>query len=149
MIETLSQFAVESLTDSFETTAFISPMPAEPPYEPIQDAVLLSVRFTGSSCGTVEMVASRRVGRLAAENMLGSDPESSTHYEDALTELLNIFGGLMLRRWALESGEPIEMTLPAARDFDAGVDWQSFVSSPGTTVLDVEGNLVALRIRGC
>src|SRR5882724_4872201 len=99
MIETLNQFALDSLADSFETMAFMSLAPAEEPYQPPCDPVLLSMWFASSFCGIVEMVAPRTLGKLAASNMLGADPGSPALYDDALKELLNIFSGLMLRRW--------------------------------------------------
>ena len=147
MIETLNQFALEALADSFETMAFMSPMPAEEPHEPPMDAVLVSIFFAGSSSGIVELVAPRNLGKLAATNILGADPESSAQYDDALKELLNILGGLMLRRWILESRGKIEISLPKVSAFDAPAGWSQFIASPGATVLNVEENMVALRVR--
>ena len=147
MLETLNQFALESLADSFETMAFLSPNLAEQPYEPPTEAVLLSLSFTNGACGIVEMVASRNLGKLAASNMLGAEILSPAQNDDALKELLNIFGGLMLRRWISQSGEKVKMSLPQMREFKTILEWHNFVASPGATVLDVEGNVVALRVR--
>jgi hypothetical protein len=147
MIEMLNQFALDALADSFETMAFMSPMPTEEPHEAPSDAVLVSIFFTGSSSGIVELVTPRDLGKLAATNILGVDPGSSAHYDDALKELLNILGGLMLRRWILESRGKIEISLPKVSTFDVLADWPSFIASPGATVLNVEDNMVALRVR--
>ncbi|HEX3355998.1 MAG TPA: hypothetical protein VHS31_03360 [Tepidisphaeraceae bacterium] len=149
MLEALNQFALESLADSFETMAFMSPNLAEEPYEPPTNAVLLSLKFANGSCGTVEMVASRNLGKVAASNMLGDDLQSPAQHDDALKELLNIFGGLMLRRWTSQSRETIRMSLPQMREFDTLAEWSAFIASPGTTVLNVEGNVVAMRVRSC
>lgn len=147
MIETLNQFALSSLMDSFETMAFMSPLPADAPHQAPADAVLLSMWFASNSSGIVEIVAPRNLGKVAASNMLGADPGAASLYDDALKELLNIFSGLMLRRWSSTSKETVEISLPALSDFSADADWQEFIASPGSTVLDVEGNLIALRVR--
>jgi chemotaxis protein CheY-P-specific phosphatase CheC len=145
MPETLNELAVDSLADSFETMAFLSPMPAEEPYEPPTDAVLLSVRFAGNSGGVVEMVAPRELGRAAASNMLGVDSPTETQNDDAMKELLNIFSGLMLRRWSSSSRQTVNLSLPQIHAFDVAT-WPEFVSTPGAKVMDVEGNIVALRV---
>ena len=147
MTETLNRFAMDALADSFATMAFLSPMPAENSCEPPGSAVLASLFFTGSSGGVVELVAPRGLGELAAANMLGTDTVSPAQGDDALKELLNILGGLMLRRWNEESRGAIEMSLPKVAPFDAPADWLGFTASHGAAVVDVEGNVVALRVR--
>jgi hypothetical protein len=147
MSEALNQFAMDSLTDSFETMAFLSPLPAEESHNPPADAVLITIRFTSNTCGVIEMVAGRQLGGLAASNMLGIDAPSPAECDDALKEMLNIFGGLMLRRWTWEARENIELSLPELREFDSKANWASFIASPGASAVDFDGNVVGIRIR--
>ncbi len=149
MIETLNQFALESLAESFETMAFLAPLPAAPPFEPPADAVLLSMRFAGLSTGVMEMISPRNLGKLAAFNMLGIESASPGQCDDALKELLNIFSGLTLRRWLAASHNAINLSLPQMSVFDIAAGWRDFIGAAGAVVLDVEGHIIALRVREC
>jgi hypothetical protein len=146
MPEALNQFALESLADSLETMAFLSPNPIEHPQCPPTDAIMISMRIEGETSGIIEMVASRNLGKLAICNMLGEDPASMVQYEDALKELLNTFAGLILRRGSDGARKTTQMSLPTIRPFD-GDYWAKFVAAPGAVVVEVEGNPVAIRVR--
>jgi hypothetical protein len=146
MLEALNQLALVALANSFETMAFLSPAPLEELRDPPPDVVRVSIFFTGNSSGIVEMVAPRSLGRLMASNMLVADSPSLRDSEDALKELLNVLGGLMIRRWMSESRDIVEMSLPKLRNFSAEREWSEYIRSPFVTMLDVEGNMVVLRV---
>jgi hypothetical protein len=141
--------ALEALADSFETMAFMSPAKAELPFNPPADAMLASVHFAGGVCGTLELVAPRALGGLAARNMFADAAAevSTVACDDALRELMNVLGGLTLRRWSTALGTGITMSMPTLSPFDVTAAWPGFVASPGAVVLDVETNILALRVR--
>lgn len=150
MIDMHTSSAVDSLVRAMETMAFTTPTLAGPSFYPSPDSVLLSMPFTGPFCGTVEMVASEKVGIGLAASILATapeDPAAQRYARDALKELLNVTCGLLLPTFVPKEsdGTPFRMTLPQLTDFDCQTQWQAFAACD-TCVLDVDGSLIALRV---
>jgi hypothetical protein len=151
MFETHTSSIVESLVQAMETMAFTTPTPADPSAQPSADSLLLSMPFTGPLSGTVEMVASEKVGIDLAANILATapqDPAAKDYARDALKELLNVTCGLLLPTLAPEEsdGTPFRMTLPQLKNFDCQTQWSAFAAAENTCVFDVDGRLLALRV---
>jgi chemotaxis protein CheY-P-specific phosphatase CheC len=148
MLEMQNQVVLESLADSFETMAFVFFEPVELPVEPPADAVRVSIPFKSGGSGVVEMVASRNLGRILTANMLGTEPdeaETDQHVDATLREMMNVFGGLMVRRNASQTGKNGELGLPQIEPFDVA-QWDEFTKSAGLVLL-AEGSPIAIRIR--
>lgn len=144
--------AMESLVRAMETMAFTTPTLADPSLLPSPNSFQVSMPFTGPICGTVEMVASEKVGIGLAANILATtpeDPAAQRYASDALKELLNVTCGLFLPTLIPKEsdGTPFRMTLPQLAVFDCQTQWQDFAAAPDTCVLDVEGSLIALRVK--
>jgi len=140
-----------ALVRAMETMAFTTPIQADPSLSPSADSLLVSMPFTGPFSGTVEMVASERVGIGLAANILATDPEdpaAACHAGDALKELLNVACGLLLARLAPQHSEatPFRMTLPQLTVFDSQTQWPEFTAGCDACVLDVNRELIAMRV---
>ena len=143
---------MESLVQAMETMAFTTPTLADPSLYPSPDSFLVSMPFTGPICGSVEMVASEKVGIGLAANILATtpeDPAAQRYARDALKELLNVTCGLLLPTLVSKesNANPFRMTLPQLTDFDCQTQWQAFAAASDTCVLDVDGGLIALRVK--
>jgi hypothetical protein len=143
---------MDALVQAMETMAFTTPTLADPSLYPSPDSFQVSMPFTGPICGTVEMVASEKVGIGLAANMLATtpeDPAAQGYARDALKELLNVTCGLLLPKLVPKESDatPFRMTLPQLAAFDCQTQWQAFAATPDTCVLDVDGGLIALRVK--
>ena len=143
--------AMDSLVQAMETMAFATPTLADPSLFPSPDSFQVSMPFAGPICGTVEMVASERIGIGLAANILATtpeDPAAQRYAKDALKELLNVTCGLLLPTLVPKesAATPFRMTLPQLAFFDCQTQWQAFAAASDTCVLDVEGRLIALRV---
>jgi hypothetical protein len=144
--------AMESLVRAMETMAFTTPTLADPSLNPSPDSFQVSMPFTGPICGAVEMVASEKVGIGLAANILATtpdDPAAQRFAKDALKELLNVTCGLLLPTLVPKGSDafPFQMTLPQLVVFDCQTQWRAFAAASDTCVLDVEGSLIALRVK--
>jgi hypothetical protein len=142
---------MEALVRAMETMAFTTPTQAGPSLSPSADSLLVSMPFTGPLCGTVEMVASEKVGIGLAANILATNPEdpaATCHARDALKELLNVACGLLLPTLAPNTSAdiPFRMTLPQLSVFDFQTQWPAFIAGCDACVLDVNRELIAMRV---
>jgi hypothetical protein len=143
---------MEALVQAMETMAFTTPTCADASLSPTSDAILVSMPFTGPISGTVEMVTSETVGAGLAASILAlapNDPVAKCHAQDALKELLNVTCGVLLPMLAGEqlANRPFKMTLPRLEHFDGESHWQSFAAADETCILNVDGGLIALRVK--
>jgi|EndMetStandDraft_5_1072996.scaffolds.fasta_scaffold140458_3 hypothetical protein len=142
---------MDSLVLAMETMAFTTPTLADPSLYPSPDSLHVSMPFTGPARGTVELVASEKVGIGLAATILATtpeDPAARRYARDALKELLNVTCGLILPKLVPKESDatPFRMTLPELVVFDSQTQWQAFAAAPDTCILDVEGSLIALRV---
>jgi hypothetical protein len=142
-----AQILVESLSDSLEAMAFISLMPLEdsvPPPAAPNDPVRLSLLVRGPFRGMVELAAPLSLGSNLAANIFEPGTVATDSPEvaaDSLRELMNVVCGRFLRGI---SRDGCDMELPLLKPMSAE-QWQSFVTGPGTAVLDAEGSPIAVR----
>ena len=151
MTDTHTSATMDALVLALETMAFTTPTLADPSLSPSADSLQVSMPFTGPICGTVEMVASEKVGIGLAANILATtpeDPAAARYARDALKELLNVTCGLILPNLVPKRSDatPFRMTLPQLIVFDCQTQWQAFAAAPDICLLDVEGSLIALRV---
>jgi hypothetical protein len=152
MTDNHASSAMDSLIRAMETMAFTTPTLADPSLYPSSDSFQVSMPFTGPICGTVEMVASEKVGIGIAANILATtpeDPAAKRYAGDALKELLNVTCGLLLPKLVPNQSDAahFRMTLPELAVFDGPTQWPAFAAASDTCVLDVEGSLIALRVK--
>ncbi len=153
MLETNTSSAMEALVEAMEQMAFMAPMPADETLLPSPQAYLIRMPFTGPVSGTVEIVAPQEVGTGLAANILATtpdDPQAISYAADALKELLNVTCSLLLPKLGTvkPGGSPFKMTLPQMTAFDSARQWKDFVAVPNTHLLDVEGKLIAIHVKG-
>lgn len=139
----------ETLVEALETMAFISLMP--PADEPVMpaDAVKLRMPFTGPTKGQLELLASETLGRNIAETIFADEDEKGDLVQqshDSLRELMNVISGLILSKHPQVQGQSYDMSLPEETAVTPE-DWQEIIGDKATTVLDADGQLVALRIK--
>lgn len=142
---------MEALVRAMETMAFTTPTLADPSLSPSPESFQLSMPFTGPICGSVEMVASEKVGICLAASILATtpeDPAAQRYAKDALKELLNVTCGLLLPTLVPPDSDAthFRMTLPQLAVFDCQTQWPAFAAAPDTCILDVDGGLIALRV---
>lgn len=152
MTDTHTSSTMDSLVQAMETMAFTTPALADPSLFPSPDSLHVSMPFTGPICGTVEIVASEKVGISLAANILATtpdDPAAVRYARDALKELLNVTCGLLLPKLVPKesAASHFRMTLPQLEVFDCQTQWPAFAASADTCILDVEGRLLALRVK--
>jgi hypothetical protein len=152
MTDLQTSSTMDSLVLAMETMAFTTPTLADPSLYPSPDSFRVSMPFTGPICGTVEMVASEKVGIGLAANILATtpeDPAAQRYAQDALKELLNVACGLLLPKLVPKEidATPFRMTLPQLAAFDCQGQWQDFAAARNVCVLEVEGGLIALRVK--
>jgi len=146
--ESVKGLLEEKTIGALQTMAFFCTDPTDSGALSPEDAVLISMGFTGTSSGTVELVAGKYFGQRLASNALGcgpTDEEALTQADDSIRELVNVVVGMMMPRLAIEPGELFALTLPSTRAFEEG-EWESFIAGPGVAILDAEGDTLALRI---
>lgn len=111
------------------------------------DAVCVSIDFTGARSGSLNMAISTSLGREISMNLIGNDqgeavPDSAAH--DALGELLNVTCGNVLTEIAGE--KPVfNLSVPRIAPISAE-EWKSFFASPDMAAFKVDGQIVLTRI---
>ncbi len=149
MQNTCESLLTESLSEALETMAFIMVMPpAEEPAAP-QEAVQVTMQFTGPKSGTVELMAGKDFLIAMAANVLGVDPgeeEAQAKGVDAFREILNTTCGVLLPKLASSPADVFNVTLPEDESFTGPEHWQKFLSQEGAVVLDADGSPLACRL---
>lgn len=140
---------LESMAEALQTMAFICPEPpAEPPAAPAT-ADCVSIRWSGTRSGQVQLAAPALFGQMLAANILALEPgspEAVLRAADALQELCNITAGSLLARLCETASETPEMGLPSVQLLpDAGA-WEKFLAQPQTTLLLAEGHPLAIHL---
>lgn len=142
-VTALTQNALESLALCLETMAFISLQPAEEPYTPPADPVLVQIDFDGPATGTLQLCTASALGTLIAQAVADEDSAAITPH-DALKELMNMVAGTLLRNAGI--AQDFSIYLPHIRSNLTDEEWAEFTSSPDASVVDAEGVLAAIRL---
>jgi len=150
MSEAQTQSMIEAFGSALEALAFITLAPAEEPIAPPADATLARVLLNGTESAVLELVAGRSFGLQLAANLLGlepDDPEIEVRRADALKELINVAAGAIIGTEIANGAAPREIGIPHIEPFATHGAWEAFTAAPGTSVLDAEGNIIAIRMR--
>jgi len=138
----------ETVVTAMETMAFFCTEPAGKSALSPEGAVRVSMSFSGSVSGTVELVAGKFFGNRMASNALGcgpTDEEACSQSADSIRELLNVVVGMMMPQLAQHEVELFSLSLPIEKPFEES-EWEEFVQSATVAILDAEGETIALRL---
>jgi len=148
MPELIETILPEATAETFELMAFVTPLPLDGPATMPAEALIVTLRFSGTSTGTVQIATSAAFGRMLADNMLGpaEDPAADAKRGvDALKEALNVLSGTLLRHLCKPSGN-LEMSLPECAPATPE-SWADIADDECALVLDADGHVLAVRAR--
>jgi len=140
---------VVSVTEAFETMAFMLAMPPMDELPAPADSILVTMSFSGPVSGTVELCAPSDIAKLIAANIMGLEPDDETLSEkglDAIKEMLNTTCGLLLPRLAESPADVFQVTIPAAQPCSDSSQWEQFTAQSDTAILEIDGTPLACRI---
>lgn len=148
MLDTQHELLLETMVNALDTMAFIASEPADPanvqcPELPVQ----VTMSYSGSGEGIIELVAGAGFARYMAANVIGvppEDPESAMRAPDALKELVNVVVGALMPRIAQSPEDTFQLTIPELEDFEPAA-WKDFAADPETIIALADGNPIALR----
>ena len=149
MIKTNDQMMTEALSEALETMAFMMVMPIEDPLPSPAEAVCVTMDFTGPTSGQLQLAAPTGFLDVMTGNIIGcdhDDPQIAGRGVDALKELLNTVGGVLLPKLATSLADVFQVTIPQAVEWTSEKQWDEFVSHPDVAVFDVDCDPVALRM---
>ena len=136
-------------TQVLETMAFMLPMPPEEEMPAPDDSLLVRMEFVGPLAGTVEVCAGRDFACALVANAMSMDPDEPEVQErasDGFKELLNVICGVLLEQLAESPADLYTLTVPHMQELSDAGAWQVFVDQPETTVLDVDGLPLAMKL---
>ncbi len=138
MIDT-SDILVEALTQALETSAFLTVMPSQEQPDPPQRFFQVQMHFKGPACGTLQIVAGFELGRILAQNIMGTESTDDDIAIDVIKELANVTCGLLLPMLVSSENDLFDATLPEVQEFKDSEQWESLTRQNGAIILDVEG----------
>ncbi|MBN2583751.1 MAG: chemotaxis protein CheX [Planctomycetes bacterium] len=93
----------EVAAEAFSTLGFMFPMDEEAGDEPLTDAVVAEVSFSGPQSGALKVAVAPGLPAVLAANMMGADDEAPPEQQlDAFKEMANVICGNILPRIAGE-----------------------------------------------
>lgn len=149
MLKVTNDILIEALTEALETTAFMIPLPPEEDLPSPAQGVLVRIDFSGPFSGTIELWAGSKFAQMMAANVMGLEPEDEEAQSkgiDALKELVNITGGVLLTKLIDSPAEVFNLTVPQAQEQLDSELWEEYVAQDDVIVLDVDGFPVAIRL---
>ena len=145
MIET-KNILVEALSEALEKMAFLTILPMEEDTVVPSETILTEIRYSGPRNGTVLILAGQGFGKILAENIGAGCEADAESCSDALKELVNVTCGLLLPSLACSSEDVFDVTVPKTTQGQDSPSWQEFITDRDTYVLNVEGQLIAIRL---
>ncbi len=149
MQELTADSMVGAVSEALETVAFMMAMPPEEELPAPSDNILASVQFNGPVSGTIEILAPLEFVHTMAANIMGldtyEDEIQDDKAEDAFKELLNITCGILVEQLASSPTDMFNIGIPRVKNNLKLNDWNEFVNTGETTVLDVDGLCVAVK----
>ncbi|MCP4679418.1 MAG: chemotaxis protein CheX [Deltaproteobacteria bacterium] len=116
--ETRSDLFQQTIIETLEEAAFIFATPAKEVLSWSKDKVLEArLSYTGEATGTLMMAATTDSIAEIAANMLGLEPDEpdvEMKQADALGEMLNIIGGVVVEAWFGSESE-VQLDVPRLR----------------------------------
>jgi hypothetical protein len=145
MIET-KKVLVDALEQTLETMAFLAIGPLEEDMSIPEKPILAEISFTGPKSGTIQLFADLEFCRILAENIGALTEVNDETCYDTLKELSNVTSGLLLSLISSSEAEVFDITIPTIKKSNDSPTWNEFIEQPDTSVLNVEGNLLAARL---
>ncbi len=145
MIET-TELLTEAFSQAAETMAFMSVMPIEDDMPKPKQTIQAQISFTGSSEGSVQILAGPEFATTLAENIAALDEVDDQIRADAMKELSNVTCGLLLPLIASSQQDVFDVTVPQVISGDDAPEWNEFIEQTNTRVLNIEDHLVAIRL---
>jgi len=149
MLETSENILPEAISEALETMAFMTVMPIEEEMPYPSENIEATMSFSGPVSGEVKILAGVEFAHMIAANVLGvdfDDPEAQSKSTDAFKEMLNTVCGVLLPKLARSSADVFDVTLPEAQEISGQEKWEEFLATSGATVLNIDENLVAVRL---
>ncbi len=144
--EKKENLSVNALTKALETMAFMTVLPINDDMIIPKQTVIAEIGFSGLRNGTIQIAAGLEFCKLLAENIGALDgPDNQTAY-DALKELSNVTCGLFLPMIVTSTADVFDVTVPKSQFCDNPCKWDEFTSDSNTSIVNVEGHAVAIRL---
>ncbi len=150
MPEVVNNALIESLTEALETTAFMTATAPEEELPSPARGILVRIDYTGPICGTIELWSSNVFAQMLTANMMGLEPdeeEVQNKSVDAVKELVNIVGGVLLTKLIDSPADMFNLTVPRADEQLDSESWGKYVAQDDVAILDVDGFPVAVRLQ--
>lgn len=130
--------------------AFVSPLPweGESPAPVPEAPVRLVIRCRGSASIEVELIAGMTFGAYLAASVAGCDPSTpppDVSPADALRELMNVAGGVLVRALGGADAGELAIGLPEAFGVVALEDWRRLCEHG--LVLEADGHVLGVWAR--
>jgi chemotaxis protein CheY-P-specific phosphatase CheC len=129
--------------------AFLEILPVEEEVVPPQDTLLSEIHFSGTESGTIRMLAGIDFARLLADNMSAGQDTTTEACLDIFRELSNVTCGLLLPVLSRSPEDIFDITVPSIAAGHKIPAWNEFTADQNCTILNVENNLVAIKLTFC
>ena len=145
MIDT-EHILIEAITNALEKMAFLTILPMDEELQPPQEILLSEIHFSGSRNGTIQILAGADFTQLLAENVSAGQDTDREACLDVFRELSNVTCGLLLPALCGSTEDIFDVTVPKVL-WDQNVPaWNEFTADDHGQVLNVENNLVAVKL---
>ncbi|MEN6386150.1 MAG: hypothetical protein ABFD79_13255, partial [Phycisphaerales bacterium] len=144
--EKKENLSLKALTQALETMAFMAVLPIDDEMIVPQQTIMAEIVFSGMRNGTIQILAGRDFCKMLAENIGALDTPDDISSIDALKELSNVTCGLFLPMIVSSTADVFDVTVPKSSTCDDSAQWKEFTADKNTTVVNVEGHAVAIRL---
>lgn len=145
MIDT-KDILIEALSNALEKLVFLTIIPMEEDLEVPRDILLSEIRFSGPKNGAIQILAGADFTRLLAENLSGGQDTDQAACLDVFRELSNVTCGLLLPAMSGSAEDIFDMTVPTVICGQEAPGWNEFTADKNCQVLNVENNLIAVKL---
>lgn len=146
MIDT-ERTLIEALSIAIEKMAFLPISPVQEELAVPTSLLLSEIHFTGPLSGTIQILAGIELARLLAQNMSAGEDTDQDACLDVLRELSNVTCGLLLPDLSGSQQDVFDVTVPTVAWGENVPTWEEFVTDADCTIVNVEQNLVAVKLR--
>jgi two-component system chemotaxis response regulator CheY len=140
------KLSTEALKNALETMAFLTVVPVDDDMVIPQKTVVAEIGFSGRYNGVIQILAGLDFCKILAENIGALDKADDRIACDALKELSNVTCGLFLPKVVTSTADVFDVTVPTIKSCDDSSQWNEFVADKNSSVLNVEGHAVAMRL---
>ena len=146
MLETMT-ITTGALSQALETMAFMEMMPVEEDTLEPTSLYLTEIDFVGPQNGTLQILAGRAFADALAESIGALDEVTDDDCQDALKELANVTCGSITPSMASDTSDIYDLTVPSIYNGDSVPQWHTFTTGKDAYVLNVEGHLIAVKLK--